>query len=93
MKVEDSIRWSGKRARALPRPVPPQYCPSFEIDLTVLLFTMKMMLMNTADESLIPLDVMAELGEAGANAAKGLRDPDAARRVCYRFVISLSSMP
>jgi hypothetical protein len=46
---------------------------------------MKMKVMNDADATLIPHDVMAELRKAAAEAAKGLRDPDAARRACERM--------
>jgi hypothetical protein len=41
--------------------------------------------MPTTEEALIPHEVMAELQEAAAQAAKGLRDPDATRRACERM--------
>jgi len=44
-----------------------------------------MSLMDTIDETLISHEVMAELREAADKAAKGLRDPDAARQACERM--------
>ena len=41
--------------------------------------------MVTTDETLIPHEIMAEMREAADNAAKGLRDPDAARKACERM--------
>ena len=59
-------------------------CSSGDMDLTVPQFMRTMKFMNTI-ETLIPHEVMAELQEAADQAAKGLRDPDAARKACERM--------
>src|SRR5436190_11736121 len=38
--------------------------------------------MKTAIKSLIPPEIMAEMQEAADNAAKGIRDPEKARKAC-----------
>ena len=64
-----------------PRLRPNSIC---DMDLTVAQFVRTMNVMN-AIENLIPHEIMAELQEATKQAAKGLRDPDAARKACERM--------
>jgi hypothetical protein len=42
-------------------------------------------LMNATDELTISVEMMAELQQAADNAAKGIRDPEAARKACERM--------
>ncbi len=42
-------------------------------------------IMNIAEYTLIPPELMAELQDAADKAAQGARDPDAARRACARM--------
>ena len=46
---------------------------------------MTIKLMNNNDILQIPLAIMDELKEAAEKAAKGIRDPDAARLACERM--------
>jgi hypothetical protein len=45
-------------------------------------FVVKMIAMNTVEKTWIPPELMAELQQAAENAAKGISDPEDAKKAC-----------
>jgi DNA-directed RNA polymerase subunit F len=45
-------------------------------------FVVKMIAMNTVEKTWIPPELMAELQQAAENAAKGISDPEEAKKAC-----------
>jgi DNA-directed RNA polymerase subunit F len=45
-------------------------------------FVAKMIAMNTVEKTWIPPELMAELQQAAENAAKGISDPEEAKKAC-----------